>query len=385
MAEKINYILKLAGWYPHRANPFNGDFVQRHAISIAQHQPVVVVFAVKDELVKQLTIEKKVLFNGRLTEYICYYPKRFFLDKLWSWWYYNTAFKKIFALIKKERGLPTLVHVNIAWKAGLWALWLKRKFRLPYVITENWTGYYEADPENLHTKPMAVQKMLRRIFQQSALFIPVTKNLGERCKQLFGISRYAVVENAVDTSLFFHEALPKGSKIRLVHVSTMNYQKNIEGLIRVMAQLAQQRNDFEWVLLGPASDAVQAQVLAHPALHACTAFTGNIPYVQVAAHVRQAHLMLLFSRYENLPCVILEALCCGVPVVATTVGGINEVIDESNGLLVKSEDETALLDAMNKAMDKLATYDRPAIAAAASAQYNYEAIGKAYLRCYKSM
>jgi glycosyltransferase involved in cell wall biosynthesis len=381
----MSYILKLAGWYPHRANPFNGDFVQRHALSIALHQPVVVVFAVKDDTVKEMTIEKKVTMNGRLTEYICYYPQKKWFNSLWAYWYYKTCFKKAFAEINKQYGLPAVVHVNIAWKAGLWAQWLRRKFKLPYIITENWTGYYEADPENLFHKPRPVQQWIKKIFRQAALFVPVTKNLGERCNELFGNIQYRVVENAVDTSLFYYTPLPQRKKIKIVHVSTMGYQKNIEGLLRVLQQVALRSNDFELTLIGPYSAEVKALLTDHTALNAVTTLTGNIAYTEVAAQVRHADMMLLFSRYENLPCVILEALCCGVPVLASTVGGIDEVINKENGLLAASEDETALLQALLQMIHTLPQYNRAAIAAAATAQYSYAAIGQKFVEVYAAI
>jgi glycosyltransferase involved in cell wall biosynthesis len=75
-------------------------------------------------------------------------------------------------------------------------------------------------------------------------------------------------------------------------------------------------------------------------------FTGEIAYEEVAKAMQQADCLLLFSHIENSPCVIGEALCCGLPVIASRVGGIPELIDEQNGILVPAADETALLNAM---------------------------------------
>jgi glycosyltransferase involved in cell wall biosynthesis len=66
----------------------------------------------------------------------------------------------------------------------------------------------------------------------------------------------------------------------------------------------------------------------------------------------------MFSRIENLPCAILEALSCGLPVISSNVGGISEWINESNGMLVPSEDEDALLKAMKFLSDHYENYRR---------------------------
>ena len=50
--------------------------------------------------------------------------------------------------------------------------------------------------------------------------------------------------------------------------------------------------------------------------------------------MQQAHSFVLNSNIENAPCVISEALCCGLPVIATRVGGVPEMVDKFNGILV---------------------------------------------------
>jgi glycosyltransferase involved in cell wall biosynthesis len=366
----MSYILKLTGWYPSKENTYTGDFVQRHARSIALYEKVVVVFAVKSTSVKKLTIETTTVNN--LTEIICYYPKKKIADTLYSQYYYFKVLKKVIAPLFNTHGLPKLVHVNIAWKAGLWALYLKRKFNLPYIITENWTAYYPTDPNYVAHKKSRFG-LLKKIFTKATYFVPVTKDLSQTCNALFKIDMPAiVVENAVDTGLFY-PVTTNNTTLKIVHVSTMNYQKNTDGLLQAIAALPDLAN-VALYLIGPYSAEIEAMVNNHAVLKNITHFTGNIPYPAVAAHVREADVMVLYSRYENLPCVILEALCCGVPVIATNVGGIREVINEKNGILVKSEQEDTLKNAILQMLVTSKNYDRFAIAKDAMAKYSYEAM-----------
>ena len=92
--------------------------------------------------------------------------------------------------------------------------------------------------------------------------------------------------------------------------------------------------------------------------------------------MQQSDAFLLFSRFENQPCVVLESLCCGLPVISTKVGGIGELIDESNGILIESGDVNGLVWAMQRMMDDHSKYERATIAAKASAAFNYQAVGK---------
>ena len=61
---------------------------------------------------------------------------------------------------------------------------------------------------------------------------------------------------------------------------------------------------------------------------------------------------LLFSDYENQPCVILESLASGIPVIATKVGGIPKLLNEKRGVLIEKNDSYALLEAMKNVLQK---------------------------------
>ncbi|MCB4234228.1 glycosyltransferase family 4 protein [Kaistella anthropi] len=68
---------------------------------------------------------------------------------------------------------------------------------------------------------------------------------------------------------------------------------------------------------------------------------------EVSEKMRASDCFVLFSDYENFPCVLLESLSTGTPVIATKVGGIPEVVNEKNGILISnSKDE--LYEAMKK-------------------------------------
>jgi glycosyltransferase involved in cell wall biosynthesis len=69
--------------------------------------------------------------------------------------------------------------------------------------------------------------------------------------------------------------------------------------------------------------------------------------------IAAADVFVLASRHEGLPVTVMEALTLGVPVVATAVGGIPEVVTEDNGILVAPGDPTALAGAIEQALDPM--------------------------------
>jgi glycosyltransferase involved in cell wall biosynthesis len=89
---------------------------------------------------------------------------------------------------------------------------------------------------------------------------------------------------------------------------------------------------------------------------------GGIPPVEVARWISAADVLTLPSWSEGYPNVVVEALACGRPVVATDVGGTSEIVNASNGLLIPLRDPDALATALTRALD--ARWDHDAIAAA---------------------
>jgi len=110
---------------------------------------------------------------------------------------------------------------------------------------------------------------------------------------------------------------------------------------------------------------------------------GEIPHTEVAREMQVHDLFVLFSNFENLPCVIIEAQASGLPVLATDVGGISEMVDEASGRLVAAKDEEALLEKMNKMLDEIDNYERVKIREQAVARFSYEEVGERFKNIYQ--
>ena len=79
---------------------------------------------------------------------------------------------------------------------------------------------------------------------------------------------------------------------------------------------------------------------------------------EVSDKMRESNGFILFSDYENFPCVLLESLSTGTPVIATKVGGIPEIVNEKNGILI-SKNENELYEAMKNVLQKKILFDNP--------------------------
>ncbi len=376
------YLLKLCGWYPNKVDEFTGDFVQRHAQSIAIFRKVICIHIIKSSSISNIKIEKNTTKN--VIEYIGYYPQKKYLDKLQSQFLYAKTFWQIFNQLVQEHGLPKFVHLNIVLHIGRFAYLLKKKYNIPYVITENWTGYYPEDKNYLRNNFFKYY-YFKKIFKNATAFLPVSQNLFNQCQQLFNLKLDgSIIENAVDTTFFFPEENNNVVK-KLLHISSMGYQKNTDNLLRVFEKFLASQNNIHLYLIGPENETISTQISKSTLLKNNCTIVGNVSYEKVAEYVRGADALILFSRYENLPCVILECLCAGLPIISTNVGGVAEVVTSENGFVIENENQTQLLQALNSWIENSSTFDKKIISTDANKKFNFHSIGKKFDDAYKKI
>jgi glycosyltransferase involved in cell wall biosynthesis len=148
----------------------------------------------------------------------------------------------------------------------------------------------------------------------------------------------------------------------VVFIGRMDLKKGLRELVEAAASLHPKRPNLHVYLVGDGPDAppVQSTIVANNAsgfIHTITACS----FDQVAVWMAAANLVTLPSYIEGCPNVILEALACGRPVVATNVGGIPEIMSEACGRLVPPRDSRALAQALDSVL--AGSWDASSIAA----------------------
>ena len=381
-------VLWLTSWYPSEIDKFSGDFIQRHALAIAGFCKVHVIHVIKDNKNTGTHLRREKKITGNLIEEIIYYSppatKFRFLNRILSHRRYNQYYRNAISAYVKANGKPACVHVHVALKAGVQALWIKRNWKIPYVVTEHWTGYYKQSVPSIYDYNIIMKRNVEMVLKEAAAFIPVSADLGKTIKENFADIPYKEIPNVADTSLFYYKAEQR-KRIQFIHVSYMNYQKNPDGILKACSLLKEKGYDFEILMLGNKDERLMELAKEYNLDEAVLKFESAVPYSEVALRMQDSSALLLFSRFENLPCVILEALCCGLPVISSSTGGIPEVVNQSNGILVKSENVVQLAEAMQHLIDNYSGYNRKEIAETATKNFNYATVGLAYLNVYKSI
>lgn len=343
MEQKRKHILFLTSWYPDRVLIDNGDFIQRHAQAVALKNNVSVVHAIKDPNLKKQKFEIEIRQTKELKEVIVYFKPA------------QLSFMNLFLLIQayligiKQIKSFDIIHLNVVYPAGLVAIYLKYKYKKPIVLTEHWTSLHASNFKKLAKYK---QTAIRRILNSVDMVLPVSKHLGESIKQINSSINYKVIPNVVDLSKFSTKNNFRTSKTRFLHLSHLGDQhKNVSGMLNVVKKLANDGFEFEFHIGGngdlkPIKDYIQSNKLEQY----INTF-GRLEHYEVNQKMNDSDCFILFSRYENQPCVQAESFACGLPVIASNVGGIKEYFPENFGILVDSENENQLYDAIKSVIE----------------------------------
>jgi glycosyltransferase involved in cell wall biosynthesis len=385
-------VLWLASWYPNETDPFSGDFIKRQAEAVSIYQSLNVLWVGKYAPVnfsERTNHTNSELRTENLKEYILYYHStgqgNNIFSKIKSFINYFKKNREFIQQLRKKNELPEIVHVQVAMKAGLIAIYMKWKYKIPFVLTEHWSGYFSNAKDSLFKKSFLTRFLTRKILKNATLVLPVSTSLGKQIDQFWAHVPFQKIPNVVDTLLFYPAVAKTTHTFRFIHISSLLYPKNPEGIINSFIQMLHQRFDVELVLVGPLNSSVNklltAEVMSTERIHT----TGEISYEEVGKELRNADALIMFSYYENMPCVILEALCTGVPVIASDVGGIREVVHPDNGILVDAGKEVQLFEAMKQMISNYELFEKDLISKQAKEQFSYLTIGKKILQVYKDV
>jgi len=372
-------ILFLSSWYPTRLFPFRGDFVKRHAKAVGLYTKVLCLHVVKDQNLKRKYEIVENNSEDNLVEVIFYFNSQW-LSKLKYIYYYIRGMQ----YIQKMYGKPDLIHANVLYPIGIIVFLLSSIYKIPFIFTEHWTGFLNGTYQRIN---FLKRRFYNFIGKKAKKVIPVTANL-KKAMMMSGVhAKYAVIPNVVETKVFQHQSKPDEYKKSILHVSNIrDDHKNISGLLRSISKLCFIRQDFVLNIIN--SEENEALIEISDALGLTgkyVNFCGKKEYAGVAQYMAKSAFLVLFSNYENLPCVIVEAFASGLPVLSTDVGGIKEHLDKEKGILIEKGNEEQLVDKLNFMLDHYQDYDKQLLANYAYENFSFDKVGYKYLKIYQEV
>ena len=373
-------ILHLLSWFPKPDDPTLGNFCVRMIDALPEdcHSVILSVCDGKD-MNKSFDIKEIKGENHTHVQIYIRPPKINAIRKLKMLRMYKYGLR----YIKKHFFNPDLIHLHVTYPLGQVALLWKKRYGYKYVLTEHWTIY---QPQNKEVLVGRLKKKIIKIANNAELIMPVSLDL-QHCMEEHGVlNRFQVIYNLVNTDMFKLGTSHTSGKKQILHISTLRDEaKNFSGILRTVRRLRKMRDDFELhVIHDYEATEYKAYVEAYN-LTDCVIFHGKKTSAEVAEAYQKADFFVLFSNFENLPCVIVEAFASGVPVLSTSVGGIAEILTPERGILIESGDEVALKQGMITMLDHCHEFDRAAIRKYALETFSNEVIGKQIFEVYQSV
>ncbi len=382
--------LWFVSWYPSREEAYGGDFIMRHAEATQAFCDVAVIYACptsrsgkKYEVAINPSSDKNPL---EIRVYFSDLPKPLRFLKL-------LRFAKAHAVGLRQLkelnfGKPDNIHLHAVFPAGLIALCYSFFHRLPLLVSEHWTGYRPDDGS--YARSGFLQKMLTQlVYRRAKLAISETDKMTDVMLNL-GLGspkKFRSIPNVVQTELFFLKKKSDSVTIRLLHVSTLGERhKNFGGILNAVAEIAKTRQDFVLTVVGTGDEMEKwKRQVAEKNIQSFVHFLGGLPLEKVAEQMQSADFFVLFSNFEGLPCVLLEAMAAGLPVIATETGGISDWVGEREGILLRIGDDRGLQKAMLKMLDTFSHYDRAYLHQNIKNRCSYERIGEDIFNIYQSL
>lgn len=249
------------------------------------------------------------------------------------------------------------------------------------------TGLFSYLSKSQSRVSYTLEKML---LNRSDMITAVSNSVAKELVEEYKIQRdrINVVYNGVDETVF----VPNGSKPEkeyILYVGSLAYRKGLFDLIECGKYVCDRYPDINFVIVG---DGVLRNKLLEKIkklnLENRFIFRGHISKAELIKSYQNATIHVVPSHYEGLPTVLLEAMSCGLPVVATSVSGNLDVIKSGkNGILVHPKNPKELArnisvlldnDKMRKELGKNA---RKTI----EEQYTWQIISNRILQHYKSL
>ena len=250
-------------------------------------------------------------------------------------------------------GVPDVLHAHCSKWAGYAAMQISRKYHVPYVITEHLSRLvFEKEfgpaPSDAWQIPL-----LREAYEQADLVIPVSEELVENIACYFGKDyRWQAVSNTIDVDFFQYRLRQsrEGRPFRFCCLANFWPLKGYDVLLPAFRQLREKRADVELHSAGRGTDSAACRKMLFEGM----VIHGLISRDAVRDLLYQSDALVLASRSEVQPLVLLEAMSTGIPVIATTC--VPQSLRLQDGCRIVAVDDVdglsaAMADVMTQTVD----------------------------------
>ena len=274
------------------------------------------------------------------------YVPYFYIPKIGRRFYSITLFLSILfhsgLWLKKRK--PKTIMASWAFPEAVAANWLSRLYKTSFFFKVHGSDV------NLHGKIPARAKQIVNAASNAKGILSVSKALANELINI-GVEskKIQVIYNGVNHQLFSDNYPTKIPNRYILYIGNLKHDKGVMELIEGYNQIKNLHPDLHLVFAG---SGVMHEALVNfthtEKITEKVTFLGNVDHSEIPAWLTNAVALCLPSYNEGVPNVVLESMAAGIPVLATNVGGIPEVVNESVcGVIIPPKDANAVATGLN--------------------------------------
>ena len=256
---------------------------------------------------------------------------------------YETIGLDLYGLYKKRFGKPDIIHAHNVQFAGFIAQAIRDFDAVPYILTEHSSLF--------RTQAVASEWLspTKEAYRCASVKTAVSRALANAIEKQIGVRDIDVLPNVVD-SVLIDSPLENHSAgnpdFVFLNIASLDANKDHASLIEAFAmRFKGKRVSLRVGGTGPLAGYLK-RFARRLGVERQVAFMGHLDRPKVMREMQNADCFVLSSRQETFGVVLIEALACGTPLIATRCGGPEDVVNENNGFLVPPMDAAALGEAM---------------------------------------
>lgn len=230
-----------------------------------------------------------------------------------------------------------------------------------------------------------------KLIQASDMVTTVTKSIAQELKEYhFDPDEVVVIGNGVDEKFFMPvQNTSEDDNKYIMYAGRMDREKGLFDLVECGEHICNQRSDISFILAGRGRDLNKLKKKVRKlGLRDKFIFSGQVGKGKLVQLYQNAIIFAFPSYHEGLPTVLLEAMSCGLPIVATDVRGNRDLISSGeDGILVPTRSPKEMADAISMLLDdekmrrRLGKNARKTI----EEHYTWDTVSNNILRCYESI
>lgn len=351
-------VFLIARGYPTKQDPTWGCFEkdQAEALSRLGHQVTILSVDTRFRFYwRKLGVQCDVHNNiATYNIFLLPYALLFFLPKRIKDLFYAWQLELLYKRAVQQYGKPDAIYSHYLSNT-IKAIPLKKKYHIPIVAMEHWSQMaYPKIPNNtISTAKYVYSSIDQLITVSSALKNNIFQQIG--CDSI-------VIPNMVGKEFHYLPSnLKKKESIQLITTGRLIPEKHFDMLIQAIANISTPK--LQLYIIGNGSEKQKLQKLVEKLqVKDQIQLLGHKSKQEIVTLLQQSDIFVLPSQSETFGVAYIEALACGLPIIATDCGGPRDIVTQKNGLLIPVNDQQALEQAIVQMTHNFNLYDKQSIA-----------------------